>query len=213
MPKSKTPTTLQSSKTYDWTAHTTATCGTCPENPGRHSPPTGYPTTRHTRTETNSTTTPHQSNNQPPHWASRRTASSYDALRTPLYPPQLRTPPSMPAKTPAPTRPRADAGPQPTVPMVRTPLHPHPRRVHQMHLRPHKGQNLGPLQDMPPVPGARQPHGLEPSPHHCTTRRMANTVPDNPKAPGHPSAGRGAQASPQEAHPHCGLHPAKHPRG
>ena len=49
-----------------------------------------------------------------------------------------------------------------TLPMVRTTLHPHPRCVHQMHLRPHRGQYLGPLQDMPPVPGGRHPPDWSP---------------------------------------------------
>ena len=37
--------------------------------PWQHSPPTGYPRTRHTRTGTNTTTNLRKSNSSPPHWA------------------------------------------------------------------------------------------------------------------------------------------------
>ena len=57
------------------------------DTPRRHSLPTGYPMTRDTQTETYSTTTPHQSNNLPPHCANRRTPNSCDTSRTPSVAP------------------------------------------------------------------------------------------------------------------------------
>ena len=58
-----------------------------PLYPRPHSPPTGYPRTRRTRTETSSTTTPRPSNSWPPRWATQRTLNSYDATKTPSVPP------------------------------------------------------------------------------------------------------------------------------
>ena len=63
-----------------------------PDTLGNTAPPTGYLRTRHTWTEKNSTTTPHQSNNSPPHWATRQTASSQDASRTPSISPSTMQP-------------------------------------------------------------------------------------------------------------------------
>ena len=82
-----------------------------------------------------------------------------------------------------------------------------------MHLWPPRGQNLGPLQDMPPVPGARHPHRQEANTSHCTTHRMADTVPGNPKARHHPQSDEGTQGGPRGACPHRRLYPAMHPGG
>ena len=82
-----------------------------------------------------------------------------------------------------------------------------------MYLWQHKGRNLGPLQDVPPVPGPRLPHGLEPNAHHQTTHRMANRVPCDPRTRHHPEADGGIRGGPQGARPHCCLHPATHPHG
>ena len=67
--------------------HTTATCSSYPRYPWQHSPGNCYPKSRHTRTETHSTTAPYQSNNSPPHWAIQQRPSSYDASRTPSVSP------------------------------------------------------------------------------------------------------------------------------
>ena len=46
-----------------------------------------------------------------------------------------------------------------------------------MHLWPRGGRNLGPLQGVPPVQRTGHPHRLEPNPHHCASRQMADTAP------------------------------------
>ena len=217
MPNTRTPKTFLGSNTCDWTSHTTATCSTYPRYPQQQSPPTGYQRTRHTQTETNSPTIPDPSNSMPPHWATLRTPSSCDASKTPSVPPSTTRPCAQIAsqhtcKNPNPTGPRAASAPHPVLPMVCTPLNPRPRWVHQMHLWPNRGRNLGPLQDVPPVPGARHPHRLEPNPHHRTTHRMADMVPVSPKTCHHPQTDRGTRGGPQEARPHCRLDPATHPR-
>ena len=82
--------------------------------------------------------------------------------------------------------------------MVRTPLHCHPRTVHEVHLRPHGGQELGPLPDLPRVLGARQPHRLEHGPQYSTEphhHRPANT---------------GSLSGLRGACPNSHLHPATH---
>ena len=137
-------------------------------------------------------------------------------LRT--YPPLIRgptpgQPPGAPTKTTAPARPRATTIPHPRLQVVCLPLHPHPHRIHQVHLRPHGGRDLGPLQDLPAVPGVRHPHRLEPVPHHRTARRMANMVHDGPATPHQPSAATSARSSPHGACPDGHLHPTTHPRG
>ena len=81
--------------------------------------------------------------------------------------------------------------------MVRTPLHQPPCGVHQMYLRPHRGRNLGPLQD----------------PHHRRSHRMADTVPGDPNTGRHPQADGGSRGGPQGSGLLCPLHPATHPRG
>ena len=134
------------------------------------------------------------------------------------YPPLLLSPsagkpPCTPTKSPTPTCPQATAPTHRVLPMVHTPLHPFPRGVHQMHLWPNRGRNLGPIQDMAPVPGAQHPNGLEVNPHNCTTHRMADTVPGNLKTRHHPESDGGTRGGPQGACPHCRLHPATHPRG
>ena len=82
-----------------------------------------------------------------------------------------------------------------------------------MHLWPRGRRNLGPFQDVPPVPRTGHPHRLEPNPQHRTARRMADTVPGNPTTRHHPQADRGTRGSPQGTRPHCRLHLATHPRG
>ena len=82
-----------------------------------------------------------------------------------------------------------------------------------MHLWPRRRGNLGPFQDVPPVPAIRHPQRLEPNPHHCTARRMADTVPGIPKTRHHPRTDRDSRGGRQGACPHCSLHPATHPRG
>ena len=54
--------------------------------------------------------------------------------------------------------------------MVRTPLHPCPCGLHEMHMCPHRERNLGPLQDVPPVPGSSTPSwtGTHPTRWHNT---------------------------------------------
>ena len=83
--------------------------------------------------------------------------------------------------------------------MVPTPLPPRPCGVHQMHLRPEKRTKPGSTSRHTPVPGAQHPHGLDPSPHHRTTRWVADTVPDDPKSHKHPPADGGTRGSPQRA--------------
>ena len=97
--------------------------------------------------------------------------------------------------------------------MVRTPLDPRPRRIHQIHLWPGGRRNLALFQDVPPVPRTGHPHRLEPNPHHRTARRMADTVPGNPTTCHHPQADGGTRGGPQRTHPHCRLHLAMRPRG
>ena len=58
-----------------------------PQYPQQQSPPTGNPRTRHTRIETDSTTTPRPSNSSPPRWATRQTLSFCDSSKTPSLPP------------------------------------------------------------------------------------------------------------------------------
>ena len=82
-----------------------------------------------------------------------------------------------------------------------------------MHLLPRRRRNLGPIQDMPPVPRIGHPHRLEPNPRHRTARRMADTVRNNPTTRHHPQADGGARGGPQGARPHCRLHLATHPHG
>ena len=82
-----------------------------------------------------------------------------------------------------------------------------------MHTLPHGRRNLGQFGDVPPVPRTRHPHRLEPNPHRCTARRMADKAPDNPTTRHHPQTDGGTRGSAQGARPHCRLHPATHPRG
>ena len=82
-----------------------------------------------------------------------------------------------------------------------------------MHLWPRGRRNLGPFQDVPPVPRTAHPHRLEPNPHRQKARRMADTVPDNPTTRHHPHADGGTRGGPQGARPHCRLHLATHSRG
>ena len=134
--------------------------------------------------------------------------------RTPLLlRPTPRQPPSTPTKPPTRTRPQTASPPQPIPPMVRTPLDPRPRKIHQMHLWPRRRRNLGPLQGVPPVPRTGQPHRLDPNPHHCTARRMADAVPGNPATRQGPQADGGTRGGPQGTCPHSRLHLATHPRG
>ena len=95
--------------------------------------------------------------------------------------------------------------------MVRTPLDPRPRQIHQMHLSPRGRRNLGPLQGVPPVPRTGHPHRLEPNPHHRTARRMADAVPGNPATRHHLQADGGTRGSPQGTRPGSRLHLATHP--
>ena len=97
--------------------------------------------------------------------------------------------------------------------MVRTPLDPRPRKIHQMHLWPSRRRNLGPLQEVPPVPRTGHPHRLEPSPHHRTARRMADALPGNPATRHHPQADGGTRGGLQGTRRHSRLHLATHPRG
>ena len=218
MQNTTTPATPQGPNTCDQTPYTTATCSTYPGYPRPHSPPTGYPRTRPTQTTTSSTTTPRPSNSWPPRWATQRTSNSYDTSNTPSVTrsttqPYARITPSTPIKTLTPARPRAASPPYPILPMVCTPLNPRPHRVHQRHLWPRGRRNLGPFQDMPPVPRTRHPHKLAPNPHHRTARWMADTVPDNPTTRHHPQADGGTRGGPRGACIHCRLHSATHPRG
>ena len=179
---------------------------------------TGYLGTARTRTETNSTTTPRPSNSWPPHWATQRTQTPATPRRLRLYTrlllsPTPGEPPSTPTKTPTPAPSRVASTPRQIRPMVRTLLNPSPRRVHQMHLWPCRRRNLGPFQDVPPVPRARHSRRLEPNPHHCAARRKADRVPDDPTTRHHPQEAGSTPGDPQVAHPHCRLHPATHPRG
>ena len=97
--------------------------------------------------------------------------------------------------------------------MVHMPLNPRPHRVHQIHLWPRRRRNLGPFPEVPPVPRTRHPHRRKPNTHNRTARRMANTLPDNPKTCHHPQTDGGTRGGPQGACPHCRLHPARHPCG
>ena len=97
--------------------------------------------------------------------------------------------------------------------MVRTPLDPRPRKIHQLHLWLRGRRNLGPLQGVPPVPRTERPHRLEPNPHHRTARRMADAVPGNPATRPHPQADGDTQGGLQGTRPHSRLHLATNPRG
>ena len=129
-----------------------------------------------------------------------------------LLRPTPRQPPGTPTKTPTPTRPQTASPPHPIQPMVRTPLDPRPRKIHQMHLWPRGRRNLGPLQGVPPVPSTGHPHRLEPNPHHRTARLMADAVPGNPATCYRPQADRGTRGGPQGTRPHSPLHLATHRR-
>ena len=127
-----------------------------PDTLGHTAPPNGSPRTRRTQIETSSTTTQHPSSSWPPHWATQRTLNSSDASKTPSTPPSTTPPCAWIAsqhtyKDPTPTCPRTASPPHPIPPIVRAPLDPRPRRIHQMHLWPRGRRNLGPLQGVPPV--------------------------------------------------------------
>ena len=82
-----------------------------------------------------------------------------------------------------------------------------------MYLWPRGRKNLGPFQDVPPVPTTGHPHRLEPNLHRRTARWMANTVPGDPTTRHHPRANEGTRGGPRGTRPYCRLHLARHPRG
>ena len=96
--------------------------------------------------------------------------------------------------------------------MVPSTLHPHPHRIHQMHVHPHGGRDLGPLQELPTIPRTQHPHGLEHPPHHRATRRMTTTLPSSPTTHHHPAATSSAGGSPRRTRPHGRLQSATRPR-
>ena len=140
-----------------------------------------------------------------------------DAPRTPSVTPSTTQPFARIAsqhtcKNSTPTCARVTATPHPILPMVRTPLHPCSRGVQQMHLRPHRGQNLGPLQDVPTIP-------------ELDTRTYWNPTHTIAEPAGWPSWSPATQnfttilrqvgvpkAVRQGLVPPCRLHPATHPR-